>query len=101
MFHDPIVLNLRDRSSWPKSGKTMIVDRSSKWGNPIKVDRRYTRAEAIRRYEIYLVHSDLMLDLEELLGYDLACWCSPLPCHADVLIKYVNAFAADLMSDRC
>lgn len=31
------------------------------------------------------------LDLTELKGKDLACWCAlDKPCHADILLKYAN-----------
>jgi hypothetical protein len=30
-------------------------------------------------------------DLEPLRGHDLACWCPPGPCHADVLLELANA----------
>ena len=26
------------------------------------------------------------LNIEELRGKDLVCWCAPLPCHADILL---------------
>ena len=28
--------------------------------------------------------------LAPLRGKDLVCWCSPLPCHADVLLRMAN-----------
>ena len=28
--------------------------------------------------------------VSELKGKDLVCWCSPEPCHGDVLLKYAN-----------
>lgn len=29
--------------------------------------------------------------LEPLRGHDLACWCPPGPCHADVLLEIANS----------
>jgi hypothetical protein len=32
----------------------------------------------------------LMEALHEQRGVDLVCWCAPLPCHGDVLLRLVN-----------
>jgi hypothetical protein len=32
-----------------------------------------------------------MAALDELRGKDLACWCTPLACHGDVLLRLANA----------
>jgi hypothetical protein len=31
-----------------------------------------------------------MAALHELAGRDLVCWCAPLPCHGDVLLRLAN-----------
>lgn len=78
----------------------VYIGRPSKWGNPFshkpgtlakyKVD---TREEAIERYEAYLLsRPDLLASLHELKGKVLGCWCAPLPCHGDVLLKYANGY---------
>ena len=33
----------------------------------------------------------LMNALHELRGCNLVCWCAPLPCHGDVLLRMANA----------
>jgi hypothetical protein len=33
---------------------------------------------------------DLMAALPELRRRNLYCWCAPLPCHGDVLLKLAN-----------
>jgi hypothetical protein len=38
-------------------------------------------AEAIRKYERRLAESGLIIDIDELRGKDLVCWCAPLPRH--------------------
>ena len=69
------------------------VDRETEWGNPYPKGRCFgSRAEVIERYRRHLwdrVRSgDLDLDkLAALDGRDLACWCAPLPCHAEVLAR--------------
>lgn len=78
----------------------VYIGRPSKWGNPfthyvgtLALHRVKTRAEAIAMYERYItVHNPDLLEAakRELKGKDLVCWCSPLPCHGDVLLKIAN-----------
>ena len=85
----PEVLNMRDWSVPPEG--SVYIGRPSKWGNRWKHGRDGTRAEVIARYErALLANPVLMADLEELRGKDLVCWCSPLPCHGDVLVRLAN-----------
>ncbi|MEO0955772.1 MAG: DUF4326 domain-containing protein [Pseudomonadota bacterium] len=74
----------------------VIVDRTTKWGNPFKVgdpmpgmpDQPMDAEDACQCFEICSIPE---LPVHELKGKDLACWCSPgSPCHADVLLKYAN-----------
>lgn len=82
----PKVLN--KRKSFPKGA--IYVGRPSKWGNPFKISPSLSREEAIKQYRKYLYESGLINDIHELEGKDLVCWCSPLPCHADVLLELAN-----------
>ncbi len=57
------------------------------YGGVIKVA---TREEAIARYEAdlrLLSQGELREYLTPLAGKVLGCWCHPLPCHGDVIIK--------------
>ena len=70
----------------------VYVGRPSKWGNPYKASKTKTREQAIQEFQIY---AELKVFyepqwIEPLRGKDLVCWCSPLPCHADVLIRLAN-----------
>jgi hypothetical protein len=73
----------------------------SKWRNPYVVDkpgrpRDGTRAEVIAKYRAYLLASpELLTDLGSLKGQRLACWCSPLPCHGDVLAELAEQKGED------
>lgn len=40
--------------------------------------------------EWLLKQPELMAALHELTGKDLVCTCSPLECHADVLLELAN-----------
>jgi hypothetical protein len=85
------VWNKRDPNC-PKGA--IYVGRPSKWGNHYKIGRDGTREEVIAKYRDWLENSvsPLLtnLDLRELKGKDLVCWCAPLPCHADVLLELAN-----------
>ncbi len=60
-----------------------------------------TRADAIQAYRDWLWGSKynqvepirrlwILANLHTLKGKDLACWCSPQPCHASVLIEFIE-----------
>lgn len=34
--------------------------------------------------------SEVGMDVSELRGKDLVCWCPLGPCHADVLLEWAN-----------
>lgn len=85
----PRVLNKRDFKVLPEGA--VYVGRPSPWGNAYVIGRDGTREEVIARYEADLLASPKrMNDLGELRGKDLVCWCTPLPCHADVLLRLAN-----------
>lgn len=74
---------------WKMPANTVYVGRPTKWGNPISV-KDHGRERAIYLYRELITGRMLagMLDLEELRGNDLACWCKlDETCHADVLIE--------------
>ena len=71
------------------------IDRGTPWGNPFVIGPNGTREEVIAKYEKYLLqkiyHGDcLLVDLASLDNKLLACWCAPLPCHGNILIKYIG-----------
>lgn len=76
----------------------VYVGRPSPFGNPFShLDNTLaefkvsTREESIKKYEEWLKNQpELMAQLPKLKGQVLGCWCSPLPCHADVLVRLAN-----------
>jgi len=79
----------------------VYIGRPSAWGNPFThiADRRTlaqfvvaSRCEAIARYEAWLLAQPELVERakRELKGKVLGCWCKPLACHGDVLVKLVN-----------
>lgn len=77
------------------------VDRPSPWGNPYRIGRwdveedgrprsvvvdRDLALELFRGHAVQRLAAD-PLWLRPLNGKRLACWCAPLPCHADILVE--------------
>lgn len=68
----------------------VYIGRPSNWGNPYVIGIDGTREEVIKKYEYLILHSQLLFKIDELTGKVLGCWCKPLPCHGDVLLKLAN-----------
>ncbi len=85
----PRVLNKRTDKIPPEA---VYVGRHGKWGNPFIVGEDGGRAEVISQYQVYICNRIAWrdVDITELKGKDLVCWCAPLPCHADVLLALAN-----------
>jgi hypothetical protein len=66
----------------------VYIGRPSKWGNPFIIGKDGDRGEVITKYEIWLKSQHhLLAALPELKGKVLGCFCSPKPCHGDVLSR--------------
>lgn len=103
---------------------TVVVDRTTKWGNPFVIGQRgMTRAECLYSYralfagfinvscgvepgiqELYFAY--VKQNIHRLRGKNLACWCplvdkdgNHVPCHADVLLELANALPASLQEN--
>ncbi len=66
---------------------------ASKWGNPFVMedDSDEERGRAIAEYRAWIVEQpELLATLGELRGLRLGCWCSPKPCHGDVLAELIE-----------
>ena len=80
------VVNLRNTARFD-----VFIGRPSKWGNPFPLNWRQSREQVIEMYEAYIrKRQDLLDALPELVGKRLGCYCAPLPCHGDVLIKLIK-----------
>jgi len=95
----PRVLNIGDLDYEVPRGAVYIGRKNSrwslpesKWHNPFK-PRQHTREEhdrVIAEFEGHLHETGLINDVHELRGLDLVCWCKPLPCHGDLLLRLAN-----------
>ena len=69
----------------------MYVGRPTKWGNPFEIGVDGSREEVIEKYGKWIQTQPALLDdLPELCDKVLACWCSPKPCHGDILLQLAN-----------
>ena len=79
------VVNLR------KEKYDVYIGRGSKWGNPFIIGKDGTREDVISKYEMYIMDRDSLIEaLPELEGKVLGCFCKPLPCHGDILVRMVE-----------
>lgn len=62
----------------------VYIGRGSPWGNPFKIGVDGTRKEVCDRFEKEILPS---LDIRSLIGKDLVCFCKPLRCHGDSILK--------------
>jgi hypothetical protein len=115
----PTRIQRRRSKGWKRPPTAVIVDRTSRFGNPFIVgmdatDRTHAtalyrewlesnsydvhppgvpieyRQEMDRRRDWIITHAD------RLKGHDLVCWCpTGEPCHADVLLELANQSAAE------
>lgn len=107
---EPIRIQRKRTKGFKMPENTVYVGRPGKWGNPFKVGKFLcgcrsvgecshnllyvsTAKEAVECFE-YDIQERLksgLLDITELKGKNLACWCKiGDPCHADVLLKMAN-----------
>ena len=73
------------------------IGRGSYWGNPYSMQEPgNNREEAIRKFK-YDFEFDKLANREKaevykLAGKRLGCFCSPAPCHGDVLAEFLNSW---------
>lgn len=74
-----------------RSAYDVYIGRPSKWGNPFVIGRDGDRAEVIAKFREHgIAHGLDVAARRELRGKTLGCWCSPSPCHGDVLAEWAN-----------
>jgi hypothetical protein len=73
-----------------------------KWGNPFKMENESQRMDVVRQFRHYLLSRPDLVQMarRELKGKTLACWCSPLACHGDVLAEVANGEPAAIIAMR-
>jgi len=70
----------------------VYIGRPTKWGNPFIIGKDGNRKEVINKYRDWIMKNDkLLIDVKELKGKTLGCWCSPKECHGEILAKLADA----------
>lgn len=77
------VVNLR------KEKYTIYIGRPSPLGNPYIIGKDGNREEVIRKYERFVRNNPKLLEVIKSLPANavLGCFCKPLPCHGDIIVK--------------
>lgn len=102
---------------WRMPENAVYVGRGSKFGNPFTMkgcreagfigDDKAIATRCVESFRVWLTtkywrenwsggeseraRNNIIENIEELRGKDLACWCAlDQPCHADVLLELVN-----------
>ena len=77
------VVNIRDERG------DVFIGRPGPFGNPFIIGRDGDRREVIEKHRRYLKkHPELVERIKkELTGKILKCYCYPLICHGDTLVK--------------
>lgn len=83
----------------------IYIGRPTPFGNPYVIGKDGDRAEVIRKYEADFDHkynnnAEFRFCIDVLVNYyrkgitkKLSCFCHPLPCHGDVIIRKVKEIA--------
>jgi len=88
------VINIRSGEKYD-----IYIGRGSKYGNPYSHLRNTTapypvdsREDAIRAYEAWLLDQPELVAAakKELKDKVLGCWCKPMDCHGDILLRIAN-----------
>lgn len=75
----------------------VYIGRPSIYGNPYHLGKHGNRKEVINKYRIYF-YKKLELDdifrqqVLNLRGKILGCHCSPLECHGDVILEWLDYY---------
>lgn len=94
----PVILNKKHA----RTEDAVCIGRPSIWGNPFVIGRDGSRADVVAKYETWLTaQPQLVARLPTLQGRNLICWCAPLACHGDVLLKLANPNSARQCETVC
>jgi len=103
-----VVAHVRDGVAGEYVGRAVRRRAGSPLGNPYRIGSDGSRAEVIEHYRQWVTDwadnalpSPMHDELDRLVALyrargalTLLCWCSPAPCHADVLAEVIQARAA-------
>ena len=110
-----VKINVRNKKTW--SGDGIYVGRPSPLSNPYKLTDESEREMILQRYGAMLKNAIMKRDsriitalhniehyLQEKGECNLICYCSPKPCHADIIKQVLlNKFHTNywLINEKC
>lgn len=85
----PKVFNIK-KDPFPKEAK--YIGRGSPYGNKYVIGKHGNRKFVCDSYEADAMNDSEFLTMvrRELRGCDLVCYCAPLRCHGDFLLRIAN-----------
>lgn len=108
-------ITVRNKNNW--IGEGIYVGRGSPLGNPYKIEGNQTREIVLLKYGVMLKGAILKREpsiltvLQNIEAYlqehgkcNLICYCSPKPCHADIIKQVLlNKFHVNywLVNEKC
>lgn len=98
------VVNLHHlKPGWQHDPDYVYIGRPGKglkgpFGNPYRLIVGPQRKTTLKRYRAYLLNklntdSEFRIQVAELSGKTLVCFCKPRECHGDILAEYADALA--------
>ena len=90
--------NVRNMNEWTENHRHLYIGRrcrsyaiASYWQNPFRISSSCSRESSISKFKQLLEQDEEMQnELITLSGKILGCWCTPLPCHGNILISAYN-----------
>jgi hypothetical protein len=70
----------------------VYIGRGTPYGNPFPINASQDRDAVCDKFESEVLPT---LDVEELRGKDLICFCAPKRCHGDAILKKANITKGD------
>lgn len=85
-------MKIHNLKNGPAPKGYVFVGRPSDYGNPFSIGKDGTRLEVIEKYREWLrEHPEMVAKIKKnLRGKNLSCFCSPLRCHAEVIMEIAN-----------
>ena len=69
----------------------IYIGRGSLFGNPFIIGKDGTRDEVCNKYEAHWIEDTTLQEKTKgLKGHNLICFCAPLRCHGDFLLRKAN-----------
>ena len=88
----PRLINTYHRSPRSVKARVVSIGRDGPFGNPFKIGIDGSRDQVISKYREWIVSQpELVARIRrDLAGVVLGCYCTPEPCHGDVILEVLH-----------